>query len=130
MAGFSGFPEKGEDSIPVPGVFFTDILPSIDNLDELRISLFVFWNINGQVQEPRYIRFSDLFKDERLATCFGDSRQEQEKRLADALRSACERGTLLTADLDEESFYFLNTERGRAVRAPEISPGPGPKARR
>ncbi len=116
MNRFKGFAVNDEDLIPIQGVFFTDLLPEMDNPDELRVVLFSFWHFNGQVKVPRYICFSDLLKDERLAGSFGVTNNEQEKRMAAALQCACERGILLEAELDGERYYFLNSEPGQAAR--------------
>ena len=102
MTGFKGFPVGMDESVPVPEVFFTDLLPVIDHLGELRISLYAFWNFSGQMKEPRFLQFSEMLKDERL--------------MADALSRACDRETLLEVRQENESYYFLNSTRGKAAR--------------
>ena len=116
MMEFKGFSESDKGSIPIQGVFFTDILPEMENLDELRVVLFAFWHFAGQSKDPSYIRFSDFLSDERLAACFGDSTGEQESRLAGAFQLACEHNLLLYASQDGETYYFLNSDRGLAAR--------------
>jgi DnaD/phage-associated family protein len=113
---FKGFSASDENSIAVQDVFFTDLLPEMDNLDELRVVLFAFWYLQGLTEEPRYIRFNDLVKDDRLAGSFGSSSSEQEERMAAALQIACARGILLSARLEDETYYFINSERGQAAR--------------
>jgi len=116
MTGFKGFPVGMDESVPVPEVFFTDLLPVIDHLGELRISLYAFWNFSGQMKEPRFLQFSEMLKDERLMAGFGNSKGAQEKNLADALSRACDRETLLEVRQENESYYFLNSTRGKAAR--------------
>lgn len=115
MPAFKGFSAKENDSIPVPGAFFTDLLPQIEHLGELRISLYIFWNHNQQLKEPRYLALSEMLKDRHLMLTFGRSRGEQEKNLQDALDRACLRGTLVDARLANDSYYFINSPRGRAA---------------
>lgn len=113
---FTGFSSVDADSIPVPAVFFTDLLPQITSLEELRVTLYAFWSLNQQPSEPRFFRFSELAQDERLLQTFGGAEDNKSQALLNALEMACERGTLLQAILDEERYYFLNSERGRAAR--------------
>lgn len=115
MSPFKGFSAKDNDSIQIPAAFFTDLLPQIDHLGELRISLYAFWNINGQVKEPRYLILSDILRDAYLLQMFGSTRNEQKKNLQDALDRACLRGTLLTTNVDGETYYFINNPRGKAA---------------
>lgn len=116
MSLFKGFSAKDNDSVPVPAAFFTDLLPQIDHLGELRISLYAFWSMNAQLKEPRYLILADILRDANLVQMFGSTRSEQEKNLHDALDRACLRGTLLNALVDGETYFFLNSSRGKAAR--------------
>lgn len=117
MGNFDGFPEDGKTSIPIPEVFFTDLLPVVEDLHELKVSLYALWSISGQVKDPRYIKIDDLLADERLLTCFGSTGAEQQENLIEALTKACGRGTLLEGRQGETVYYFLNNARGRAACA-------------
>ncbi|HSQ39719.1 MAG TPA: DnaD domain protein, partial [Anaerolineales bacterium] len=115
MSEFKGFTAGTDDSVPVPEAFFTELLPVIDDLGELRVTLYAFWNFHGQVREPRYLRFSEILKDDLLMAGFGQAADAQKKNLAEALKRACGRGTLLEAHQENVTFYFLNSERGKAA---------------
>lgn len=115
MPEFKGFPAVMDDSIPVPEVFFSELLPRIDDLGEMRVTLYAFWNLSGQIKEPRYLRHSDILSDTLLMTAFGDTTRDKEEKLTESLRRACDRGTLLEARMDGEIYYFLNCEAGRAA---------------
>ena len=116
MSEFKGFSKDNDRAVPIPEVFFTDLLPVIDHVGELRAILYTFWRINTQVKEPRYLGFTDYMKDDLLMAAFGQSRAAQEKNLADALDRACRRGVLLDAVQGNESYYFLNSARGKAAK--------------
>ena len=45
MHGFAGFPAGKMSTIPLPTLFFTELLPLIDNLGELKVTLHLFWAI-------------------------------------------------------------------------------------
>lgn len=115
MKKFKGFTLQIDNAIPIEDAFFTDLLPEMDDLDELRAALFTFWYLNSLVDEPRYFHFATLLGNGRLASSFGSSYEEQDGRLKTALQKACQRGILLAANLDTETYYFLNSERGRAA---------------
>ncbi|MBI2976543.1 MAG: primosomal replication protein N, partial [Chloroflexi bacterium] len=40
MKGFSGFPSSKVRSTPVPNPFFSELLPQIDHLGELKVTLY------------------------------------------------------------------------------------------
>lgn len=116
MSSFDGFSNSEEGFIPIPAVFFSDLLLQIDDIGELRISLYAFWSINEQPREPGFLRFSEILKDSRLMNAFGNVKGEQEKNLLKALERACQRGILVEALTGNEIFYFMNSARGRAAR--------------
>ena len=117
MVVFKRFENNKNESIPVPGAFFNDLLPVIENMDELRLTLYAFWYLHGQPAEPRFMRQSDLLKDARLMQMLGKDFAEQQSRLQQALDLTVERGSLLRAGYKEDSLYFLHTERGAAAHA-------------
>jgi DnaD/phage-associated family protein len=137
MQKFDGFPEKSKLSpTAFPALFFSDLLPMIDDLAELKVTLFCFWALHQKEGQYRCLsrrEFSaspSLIEGLRAAHPSGDP----EAVLDAALARAVERGTLLceTIRLDAavEHFYFVNTERGRAaakqLRAQQWYPGETP----
>lgn len=100
-AGFIGFPEKLRPVI-VPDAFFTELLPQIDDLAELKLTLHCFWLLNEQNQEYRYLRGADLRADAALLqslTLDSDLRAPA-AALEDALARAVARHTLLRLEID------------------------------
>ena len=43
MKGFPGFPEGKLRLTPIPNLFFSDLLPQIDDLSEMKVVLYAFW---------------------------------------------------------------------------------------
>jgi len=115
MPEFDGFTAGRNGSIPLPATFFTHLLTVIDNLDEMRITLYAFWYLSGQIKEPRYLGLMDILQDNLLMASFGTTTDEQTTRLEEALRRACDRGTLLEARFKDKRFFFLNGEQGKAA---------------
>jgi hypothetical protein len=43
MQGFAGFPDGMRRAHAGPNLFFSDLLPLIDNMAELKVTLYAFW---------------------------------------------------------------------------------------
>jgi DnaD/phage-associated family protein len=116
---FAGFPEGKADPTPIPAGFFSDLLPAIDDLGELRLTLYAFWALARRPAASRYLRLTDLIEDHLLLESFGGPDRDNEGRLKAALERCVERGTLLqvrpSGEAEAEPLYLLNTPRGRAA---------------
>jgi DNA replication protein len=115
MRGFSGFPPKGR-LIKIPGLFFTELLPQIDHMAELKVTLYAFWRLQQQEGQLTFLRKRDMLADSAFLSGLGD---QPEATLADGLERAIARGTLLHVQLQNngrsDDLYFLNTLKGRAA---------------
>jgi DNA replication protein len=116
---FSGFVTGKIGTTPVPNPFFSELLPSIDHLGELKITLYVFWALNKKEGPFRYLRKSEMAEDQRLLSALQEAGLPLEESFEEALERAVVRGTLLKATLSfsqgTETFYFLNSPKGRAA---------------
>jgi len=116
---FKGFPAGKTAFTRIPEPFFSDLLPQIDDLAELKLSLYALWRLAQTADELRYLRRSDIQQDQIFMEGLADTEADALLALDDALQRAVQRGTLLTAqvDLDQgvQILYFFNTERGRAA---------------
>ena len=119
MASFKGFPEGKASLTPIPEAFFSELLPEIDHLGELKLSLYVFWRLNRMEGNFRCLLRSDLSADQLLMQALGGSEAEAQANLSDALQRAVARGTLLEVSLvlkeEPEPVYFLNSPKGRSA---------------
>ena len=117
MKGFSGFPKGKTRVTPVPNLFFSELLPYIDNFDELKLTLYCFWRLTLKEGDLRYISHKELQMDKVLLDGF---KEPGVPALNQALERACARGTLLhvsiaTTSDRQEQYYFLNTDKGRSA---------------
>jgi DNA replication protein len=118
MPPFKGFSEGKVRLIPLPGPFFTDLLPEIDHLGELKVILYAFWRLDHMEGIFRYLRRIDFAGDEQFMNGFSEESQEAESQLDMALDRAVLDGILLKAVLPletDEILYFVNTPKGRAA---------------
>ncbi len=113
MPPFSGFPPGKVHLTPIPGPFFSELLPQIDHLGEMKVTLYAFWFLDRLEAPVRYLTYQDFAGDELLVQGLGPD------SLADSLERAAQRGTLLVVQQSEtgpeDRLYFLNSARGRAA---------------
>jgi DNA replication protein len=119
MQGFAGFPAGKLNPTVIPSLFFSDLLPIIDNLAELKVTLYAMWALNHKDGQVRYLRLADFISDTQLLKGLGSSPTEASKILLDAIERAVVRGTFLHVTVEskdgEVDLYFLNTEKGRTA---------------
>jgi DnaD/phage-associated family protein len=117
MKGFEGFPAGKQPYTPVPNLFFSELLPDIDHLAELKVTLHVFWLLAQKKGERRSVSGQELSEDARLLQGLASPGLASVESLRDALERAVARRSLLrvfasVAD-EERDWYFLNSEQGR-----------------
>jgi DNA replication protein len=116
---FPGFPDGRARMTSVPEAFFRQLMLAIDDLGELKLSLYVFYALSRQAGPVRFVTEEQLAADAPLMQGLALGGMDPGPALANALARAVERGTLLKAATGEgapvRTLYFLNTERGRAA---------------
>jgi len=123
MPAFPGFPPGPNPYTPLPDAFFTDVMPEIEDANELKVMLHLFWLFYQKVGAPRCASDRELLADAQLRRALrrrGDPRPYEE-RLRAALEGARARGALLRARVRVDdaivTWYFFNTERSREAIA-------------
>jgi len=131
VKGFAGFSTTRGRLVPVPDLFFTELLPQIDNLWELKITLHLFWLLYHRQGLPKAIARAELEADAELLRSLKTVRGPRPAKdyLREGLERATARGTLLTLTVRElggaaQQWYFLNTPASRhALGRAEDEPG-------
>jgi len=116
--GFAGFPAGRQPTTPVPSAFFTELLPAIDHLGELKVTLYALWALGRQRGARRCLRLEDLQRDQGLLDALAPHGKAALEALQESLDRAVARGTLLRVEAEgegQEAFFFLNSPRGRAA---------------
>jgi len=111
---FQGFNDDQRGLIRLPESFFCDLLPHIDDFNQLRLLLYMFWHLEQQETKVRYFRWRDFESDTMLC----EMTQGQES-LKNALEGLVAMGVVLKEDLPwmDETYYFINGPQGRAAVA-------------
>ncbi|MGD0877701.1 MAG: DnaD domain protein [Anaerolineales bacterium] len=107
----SGFSDS-ETFAQIPDSFFRHLLSEVDDLDELKVTLYALWRIGNMEGRVHFLRGQDF------VACIPDP--------GPALEKAVRRGSLLhslppASDQipisNDSGLYFLNSPRGRAAAA-------------
>ncbi len=116
---FEGFPAGELRFTSVPDLFFAELLPAIEDLTELKVTLHVIWL--RQREGKQVVTHAELAADETLARGLRALGNDPESALAEGLSRAVARGSLLHAVIEGEAghqdVYLLNSEGGRQVLA-------------
>lgn len=118
---FKGFPAGDARFTPLPDQFFSELLPIIGDLAELKIALHVFWLLHRQKGYPRYVGGNQLRGDATLLRGLQETGESALDALERGLEQAVSRGTLLRLttwqghgdETTTDEWYFLNDPEGR-----------------
>ncbi len=135
MPEFRGFPSKSGRQTPIPNLFFTAVLPMIDNLAEAKVTLHLFWKLHWKKGYPRFVTLKELAGDLDLMSGLALGGEDPSKGLKQGLERALDRGTFVHLGLESETstehLYFPNTDTDRRaiarVQAGEVELGAMPQ---
>jgi DnaD/phage-associated family protein len=120
MKQFGGFPAKMEFT-PLPNLFFSTLLPQINDISELKVTLHIFKDLYYKRGYPRFVTYRELLGNMSLMKSLRETTNHPGEVLRKALEMANQRGTFLHLVLDRdgltEDIYFLNTESDKQVIA-------------
>ncbi len=119
MKGFTGFPEGKLRLTQVPNLFFSELLPAIDNLPEMKVTMYAFWALAQRDGTVRYLRLVDFLQDAQFMKGMGPTATLAAEAVNDGIERAVTRGTFLHVSVESADgildLYFMNTEKGRAA---------------
>jgi len=119
MKGFAGFPDGKLRLTPMPNLFFSDLLTIIDDLAEMKVTLYAFWALAQREGPVRYLRLVDFLNDAQLMKGMGPTPSLAAEALSDGIERAVARGTFLQVNVESADgvmdLYFVNSEKGRAA---------------
>jgi DnaD/phage-associated family protein len=119
MKGFAGFPDGKLRLTTVPNLFFSDLLTIIDDLAEMKVTLYAFWSLAQKDGSVRYLRLVDFLNDTQFMKGMGPTPTLASEALADGIERAVARGTFLHINVESADgvmdLYFMNSQKGRAA---------------
>ena len=118
MKEFSGFTPRMQFT-PIPNVFFSNLLPQISDIAELKTTLHIFELLYHKRGYPRFTTYRELAGNASLMSSLRKEKEPPAEALRKALELATKRGTVLHIVLDRngapEDIYFLNTASDRQL---------------
>ena len=105
----------------LPAYFFSELLPAIDDLAELKLTIFALASLQQKEGDYRYLRYGEFAADAHLMAGLAtvDASMTAPEALKRALQKATERGTLLVAAVKVEGeakrYYMAADASGRAL---------------
>jgi len=126
MMQFPGFPSSGRvEYTSVPNVFFSNVLPHITDMAELKVTLHIIAALYVKKGSPRYVTNNELLNNISLMTGLKALGGSAEESLNRGLKLAAERGVLIylpvEADGNIGAIYLLNTDSDRLAAEKIIS---------
>jgi DnaD/phage-associated family protein len=118
MNEFRGFPDGKVEYTPLPNLFFSELLPLVDDLVELKVTLHVLFLLHNRKGSDTYVTLAELQKDVTLLRGLQGLPVAPEQALLDGLERAVRRGTLLhlaTPHGQAQNLYCANNGRGRGT---------------
>ncbi len=123
MQTFTGFRAGPDRHTPLPASFFEELLPLVDDLAELQLTLFCCRALAQKDAPARYLRLEEMQADAGLMAALARAAPQQtpQATLQQALQRALQRRSLLRvtvgADDDGLQLYLLNSAGGRDIVA-------------
>jgi DnaD/phage-associated family protein len=128
---FIGFTPDKQRAVRVPEGFFTDLMPHITSMLEMKVTLYLFWRLARGTKEgtaPKMVSLSELDADEDLRSAISRVKgpRPHDEALREGLELCVARGSVLQlrvrdetdahapVDITEEYWYILNTRDNRA----------------
>jgi DNA replication protein len=116
MKPFNGFPARMTFT-PIPNLFLNRLMPEIDDITELKITLHIMEVLYLKKGYPRFVTFGELLGNSSVIKSLKEASYPAEEALKKALEKAVRRETLLHLIIEQdgkaEDIYFLNTPSGR-----------------
>jgi len=109
---FKGFTSGETRQLSLPEEFFSELLPGIDNLDELKLIILLLQALNLAEEGMGYFTINQLSQNAVIMENFNT----EVGRLEHALQLASKDGAILKVDIDRiGEVFFLHTAKNQAL---------------
>lgn len=114
---FSGFQENKKRFTGIPDQFFSELLPAIGDINELKVVFYLLWSAYTQGDYGVSFCVDDILLDEHFIKGLGFSSEEINAGLTGLLEKLVKDNVLVKVinQAEEKSVYFINSPRGRAA---------------
>jgi len=102
---FDGIPAGQLKMTGVPNVVFSELLPMMDDVAQVKVTLHIFYLLSQKKGSPRYVTLEEL----RADTTLMQGLEFKKENLTRGLQKAVACHALLLAEADGAEWYFFNT---------------------
>jgi DNA replication protein len=110
---FVGFPPR-VDVTPLPNLFFSEVLPGIENPAEIKVLLHIFFLLSRRRGYPKFVSYQELSNDPVMIKGLGTLVPHIDNVLKEALDLAVGHGILVSIPIvvnDMHDYaYFINNQ--------------------
>ena len=105
--------KERSDFTPLPNSLFTQVTPQIQDIAELKVTMYIFYLLHHKRRYPSFVTYEELLSNSAAMVGM------EEEALHHALDLAVNRGTILHLNLNIDGkwqdIYFANIESDREV---------------
>jgi DNA replication protein len=113
---FSGFEDNEKRSTMIPDQFFRDLLPAIQDINELKLILYLLWSAFTQGDYGAALNVDDILLDEQFIKGLVVDENGANSLIKRLLEELAKVNILVKANNEaDEIRYFINNSRGRAA---------------
>ncbi len=121
MEAFNGFPGGAVASSAIPNQFFAQVLPAIDTLAELQVTLHVLWRTSPGPRRPQLIALDELVSEPLLLVPLANESGGAKSAIERGVRTAIRRGTFVETTIESpptrRTMVGVNNQRARRAIA-------------
>ena len=124
MNNYTDMPHKAGE-VSIPESLFSQLLPTIDDANELKLILYVLYLIHQKKSIPQLITYQELSKNDVIGSITQKMGRTASEALSHALETALQEDILLHLSLDIENgkkdVYFLNNAASKKAASEKIN---------
>jgi DnaD/phage-associated family protein len=111
---FKGFEESKKRFTGIPDQFFSEILPNIQDSNELKLILYLLWSAYTAGDYGIRFTLDEILADKKFSRGLSSPLEHLDLTLDQSLKLAVKHNILVEVK-KKVSHYFINTPRGRAA---------------
>jgi DnaD/phage-associated family protein len=113
---FSGFEESKKGFTGIPDQFFSDLLPAIADINELKLVIYILWSVYKQGDFGVAFTIEGLLSDQKMVAGLLKNEEDPQQVLETAVELALRDNILVECVSPEgDKHLFINSPRGRQV---------------
>jgi len=113
---FNGFQEDKKEFTGIPDVFFRELLPKLEDINEIKLCLYILWKAYAIGDFGMPVTTADILLDEIFMSGLKSSSDGAEKLVANILNKMVVSNILIkirSESIEEPDIYFINSPLGR-----------------